>query len=96
MVGISGLAARAYTNYVMRNGLINVLTCYTSRVICLGVLRKRFASVRNYAAAFTLRQHPMMIMVCIVTSLALKYLGVLQHPQAPTCLRPCMYSELSE
>ena len=28
----------------------------------------------------------------IVTSLAQKYSGVLQHPQAPTCLRPCYCS----
>ena len=30
----------------------------------------------------------------IVTSLALKYLGVLQHPQAPTCLHPCILTEM--
>ena len=30
----------------------------------------------------------------IVTSLALKYLWVLQHPEAPTCLHPCIFTKV--
>ena len=63
--------------------------------VCLGVLRKRFASVRKYAAAFTLCNtlcHGAYSMLAL-TSLALKYLWVVQHTQAPTCLRPWFYTQ---
>ena len=74
-----------------RKFMVDGLPKAVDNFVCLGVLRQYtllvYASMPRLSLYTTTSDG-------IVTSLALKYLGVLQHPQAPTCLRPCYLSQM--